>query len=139
MYGCSGQSCSCSYSSDNYVWGEWKQTTQCKPNEACDDSFGYVSCSAAGTCSPTAGCCDPTGEYVATGSKCKTSSSPWQTEKKCDGSEILARKGWAGCSGKGGSCSYADVDLVWDAWTVEQDCGVGKICKGTFSFYCGTP
>jgi hypothetical protein len=75
VYGCSGQSGSCSYSSDNYVWGEWKQTTQCKPNEACDDSFGYVSCSAAGTCSPTAGCCDPTGEYVATGSKCKTSSS----------------------------------------------------------------
>ncbi|MCB9739721.1 MAG: hypothetical protein H6747_10670 [Deltaproteobacteria bacterium] len=138
-YGCSGSSGSCSYSSENYVWSDWKQLEQCAKNEACDDSWGYVTCSSAGTCSPSGGCCDETGEYQAKGSKCDTSSSPWETEKKCDGSKIMVRKGWAGCSGSSGSCSYLSENVVWDEWQIDQDCGPDQVCKGSGFFYCGTP
>lgn len=139
-YGCSGSSGSCSYSSADYVPGEWKQLEQCAKNEACDDSFGYVYCTSVGVCSPSSGCCTEDGDYAAAGGKCKTSSSPWETERKCDGTQILVRKGWAGCDGKSSGCSYSSASLVWDEWALEKDCGPSQTCKGSGSFlYCGTP
>ncbi len=139
-YGCSGKGSSCSYAEADMVWSEWKQATQCKPNQACKDSFGYIACQDAGVCSPTAGCCTETGTFTAKGTKCKTSSSAWETERKCDGTQILKRLGWAGCSGASGGCSYLDADLVWEAWTLDKECGPKQTCKnsGTY-FYCSTP
>lgn len=140
QYGCSGSTSSCSYASADLVWGPWIKSEQCKANQACDESFGYVSCVDAGVCAPTSGCCTASGEYAAAGVKCKTSSSPWQTERKCDGSKILKREGWAGCSGKSASCSYGADALVWGDWLLDKDCGPAAVCKGSASyFYCGAP
>ena len=138
-YGCSGKGGSCSYASADYVWGEWKQLEQCAKNEACNDSWGYVSCVSAGTCSPSGGCCDETGEYLPKGSQCETSSSAYQTQQQCDGTKIMTREGWLGCSGQSGSCSYSSENIVWGDWKLEKECGPDQTCKGQSFPYCGTP
>ncbi|MCO4762903.1 MAG: hypothetical protein KC502_15415 [Myxococcales bacterium] len=138
LYGCSGNSATCSYSTTDYVWGEWKTKKACESWQSCAVKYGYPGC--VSTCTPSQVCCTAQGDFASKGTACSSFVS--SSETKCSGTgkgaKILKREAKRGCSGSMATCSYASSDYVWGPWVTKTTCTASQYCKGTYSQYCSS-
>jgi hypothetical protein len=130
--GCLGASTTCSYSSSDYGWTDWKPIKTCLSTEVCElDSWGDAKCASAVKCTPGSKCCTSEGLYA--GSKVSCGSAAFATEYSCSGPEkggkVLKRTADYGCSNTAASCSYDKADYVWGAWSTYDQCLATEVCE----------
>lgn len=130
--GCLGASTTCSYSTSDYAWTEWKAIKTCQATEVCElDSWGDAKCASAVKCTPGSKCCTAEGLYA--GPKVSCGSSAYTSEYSCSGPEkggkVLKRTAEYGCSASSTSCSYAEADYVWGPWSTYDQCLATEVCE----------
>jgi len=137
--GCPGDSSSCSYSSDNYVWMEPVVHKTCAANEACEPWNTETvagTCEALTDCVPGSECCDGAGDWLPQKSKCgdEVIDTEYACEAEVKGGVILARTLHPGCDFKN-DC----VDGSWSSylfvseWAPIDACPPTQTCDESFS------
>ena len=86
---------------------------------------------SATQCDPNTTCCDATGSYAAKTTKCGTKelAAEYKCSSSAKGGDVLVRKAYAGCAGGNISCSTAQSNWSWSAWTVAKDCKTTEVCS----------
>ncbi len=130
--GCTGVKASCSCSSSDFAWSDWKAIKTCSSTQVCElNSWGDASCVSATKCTPGQTCCTADGLYAPKTTSCGSSAS--DTQYSCSGPEkggkVLKKTAEYGCSGSSTSCSYASADYVWSPLTTFKTCTATQVCK----------
>lgn len=130
--GCVGTKNSCSCSTADFAWSDWKAIKTCTTTQICEvNSWGDASCVSASKCLPSQSCCTAEGQYAPKTTSC--GSSTFDTDYGCSGPEkggkVLKKTADYGCSGTSTGCSYATADYVWSAWVTYKTCTSTEVCE----------
>ena len=129
--GCLGTSTSCSCATANYAWSDWAATKTCLVSEVCEIAYGYASCVPYAKCSPSSTCCDADGQYASKTAPCgnTVADTQYQCASTALGADMQKRDAHYACTGTSTSCSYANADYIWGAWTTFKTCPSNQYCK----------
>ncbi len=141
---CDGVSGACDANSGVYAWGPWKPHELCASGTSCSvpDSSQPGTCVKGPPptkCKPGSKCCTADGQYAPKATKCGTSKM--KTEYFCNGggngSDVMKKYAYSGCSGYSTSCSSSSSNLNWVTETYKK-CSSSYKCQVKYKSSPGT-
>lgn len=140
---CDGAGGVCDPYNGLFAWSAWKLHQPCPSGTSCHvaDTATPGTCVKGpppNKCTPGATCC-PNGQYAAKGTKC--GSSQMKKEYFCsgsgNGSDVMLKFAYAGCTGSSTSCSSSSTYLFWVTETY-KNCSSFQKCEVKYPTSSGT-